>query len=133
MKAAINLQQLKIVFMLIKNTMDNPIPSSDLIGYVIELEKFESTTLEEQVIKKAKKAGFLSEHDESYAYKSSWIKKVAKNAEEAFNLEAVIENEPLELTMANFKQLREEREQRVNEILELLSKCVLDSVPQYKG
>lgn len=113
--------------------MDNPIPSSELIGYVIELENFESTTLEDQVIQKAKKAGFLSEHDESYAYKVSWIKKVAKNAEDAFNLEAIIENEPLELTMANFKQLREERELRVNEILELLSKGVLDSVPPYKG
>lgn len=34
------------------------IPSSDLIGYVTELEKFESTTLLDQVIEKAKLNNF---------------------------------------------------------------------------
>ncbi len=130
----VNLQQPKIVLMLIKNTMDKPIPSSDLIGYIIELEQFESTTLEDQVIQKAENAGFLNVHDESYIPKLRWIKKIVKHAEDAFNLEAVIDSEqPLELNMSTFKQLRQEREKRVNDILELLAKYVLDAVPTYKA
>ncbi len=78
----VNLQQPKIVLMLIKNTMDKPIPSSDLIGYIIELEQFESTTLEDQVIQKAENAGFLNVHDESYIPKLRWIKKIVKHAED---------------------------------------------------
>ncbi len=113
--------------------MDNPILSSDLIGYIIELEQFESTTLEEQVIQKAEKAGFLNVHDESYVPKVRWIKKVVKYAEDAFNLEAIIDSEPLELNMSTFKQVRQEREKQVNDILELLAKYVLDAVPTYKA
>lgn len=130
----VNLQQPKIVLMLIKNTMDKPIPSSDLIGYIIELEQFESTTLEDQVIQKAENAGFLNVHDESYIPKLCWIKKIVKHAEDAFNLEAVIDSEqPLELNMSTFKQLRQEREKRVNDILELLARYIIDAAPPYKG
>ncbi|GIC06210.1 hypothetical protein VCSRO97_3395 [Vibrio cholerae] len=112
--------------------MDNPIPSSDLIGYIIEVEQFESTSLEDQVIQKADKAGFLNVHDESYIPKLRWIKKIVKHAEDAFNLEAVIDSEqPLELNMSTFKQLRQEREQQVNDILELLAKYVIDAAPNY--
>ncbi|EJG0998393.1 MULTISPECIES: hypothetical protein [Vibrio] len=113
--------------------MDNNIPSSDLIGYIIELEQFESTTLEEQVILKAEKAGFLNVHDESYVPKVRWIKTIVKHAEDAFNLEAIIDSEPLELNMSTFKQVRQEREKQVNEILELLSKHVIEAAPPYKG
>lgn len=37
--------------------MEN-LPSSDLIGYIIELEKFESTTLSDQVIEKSETSRF---------------------------------------------------------------------------
>jgi len=63
-----------------------------------------------------------------------WITKIVKHAEDAFNLEAVIDSEqPLELNMSTFKQLRQEREKRVNEVLELLARYIIDSAPPYKG
>ncbi|WJG26803.1 hypothetical protein QSU96_03505 [Vibrio furnissii] len=40
--------------------MNEHIPASDLINYIIELERFESTSLEEQVIEKALQSGFVT-------------------------------------------------------------------------
>jgi hypothetical protein len=66
--------------------------------------------------------------------KLRWIKKIVKHAEDAFNLEAVIDSEqPLELNMSTFKQLRQERENQVNEVLELIARHVIDAIPPYKG
>lgn len=113
--------------------MDN-LPSSDLIGYIIELEKFESTTLSDQVIEKAKLAGFVSDSNSVENLSTlNWIRKVAQLAESSFNLQGIADGELLELNMSTFKQLRQEREKQVNEILELLSKHVIDSAPAYKG
>ncbi len=56
------------------------------------------------------------------------------SAEDAFNLEAAIDSEqPLELNMSTFKQLRQEREKRVNDILELLARYIIDAAPPYNG
>ena len=98
--------------------MDN-LPSSDLIGYIIELEKFESTTLLDQVIERAKLAGFVSDSNSvENLSKLNWIKKVTQLAE---------------LNMSTFKQLRQEREKRVNDILELLARYIIDAAPPYNG
>ena len=108
--------------------------SSDLIGYVIELEKFEATTLEQKVIEKAMQAGFVNNSDSAdNLYKLSWIKEMTQHAEDAFKLEAVVDGEDLKVTIANFNQLVERRDKNVNEILELLAKCLIDAAPPYKG
>ncbi|MCU8355684.1 hypothetical protein D8T55_19585 [Vibrio vulnificus] len=113
--------------------MDN-LPSSDLIGYIIELEKFESTTLLDQVIEKAKLAGFVNNSNSvENLSKLNWIRKVTQLAENSFNLQATVDGEPLELNMSTFKQLRQEREKRVNDILELLARYIIDAAPPYKG
>lgn len=113
--------------------MDN-LPSSDLIGYIIELEKFESTTLLDQVIERAKLAGFVSDSNSvENLSKLNWIKKVTQLAESSFNLQATVDGELVELNMSTFKQLRQAREKRVNDILELLARYIIDAAPPYKG
>ncbi|EKO3558944.1 hypothetical protein P0F09_003265 [Vibrio metschnikovii] len=113
--------------------MDN-LPSSDLIGYIIELEKFESTTLLDQVIERAKLAGFVSDSNSvENLSKLNWIKKVTHHAEGAFKLQAIVAGEPLELKISTFKQIKQERNRQVDEILELMATHVLDAVPPYKA
>ncbi|EGR2360405.1 hypothetical protein [Vibrio parahaemolyticus] len=114
--------------------MNNNIPPSDLIGYVIELEKFESTTLEDQVIEKAKRAGFVTDSNcTANLSKLAWIRKVTHHAESAFKLQAIVAGEPLELKISTFKQIKQERNRQVDEILELMATHVLDAVPPYKA
>jgi hypothetical protein len=108
--------------------------SSDLIGYVIELEQFEATTLEQKVIEKAMQASFVNNSDSvDNLYKLSWIKEMTQHAEDAFKLEAVVDGEDLKVTISNFNQLLERRDKQVSDILELLAKRVIDAAPLYKG
>ncbi|WP_241574118.1 hypothetical protein [Vibrio parahaemolyticus] len=108
------------------------IPASDLINYIIELERFESTTLEEQIIEKAIQSGFVTgEETEVNSKKIAWIKIVSRRAQDAYNLEAVVEGEPLEVNMSNLKKMKEYRVQQVNEIINLLAKHIINSTPDY--
>ncbi|MEG3222442.1 hypothetical protein PD716_17690 [Vibrio gigantis] len=114
--------------------MAEHIPTKKLFWYCYELEKYETTSLEQQVIKKAKQAGFITNAESAdNLSKLAWIKKMTKHAEDAFKLEEVAEGEPLEITIDNFKQLVERRDKQVSDILELLAKYVLDASPAYKG
>ncbi len=114
--------------------MTEHIPAQKLFWYCYELEKYETTTLEQEVIKKAKQAGFITNAESAdNLSKQAWIKKVTKHAEDAFKLEDVAEGEPLEVTIDNFKQLVERRDKRVSDVLELLAKYVLDASPAYKN
>lgn len=112
--------------------MDRHIPTKELFWYLHELEKFESITLEEQVIEKAKQAGFITDGDSvKNLSKIMWIEKVTKYAQDAFCLEDIAENEPLEITIDNLKVLVERRDKQVNNILELLAKHIIDAAPSY--
>ncbi|HIF9109015.1 TPA: hypothetical protein ACX6PT_001761 [Photobacterium damselae] len=114
--------------------MAEHIPTQKLFWYCYELEKYEFTTLEQQVIEKTKQAGFITDSDSvDNLSKLAWIKKMTKHAEDAFKLEEVAEGEPLEVTIDNFKQLVERRDKQVSDILELLAKYVLDASPAYKS
>lgn len=114
--------------------MAEHIPINKLFWYCYELEKYETTTLEQQVIKKAKQAGFITNAESTdNLSKLAWIKKMTKHAEDAFKLEDVAEGEPLGITIDNFKQLVERRDKRVSDVLELLAKYVLDALPAYKN
>ncbi|EGQ9185123.1 hypothetical protein F8Y89_18980 [Vibrio parahaemolyticus] len=114
--------------------MTEHIPAKKLFWYCYELEKYEATTLEQQVIKKAKQAGFITNAESAdNLSKLAWIKKMTKYAEDAFKLEDVAEGEPLGVTIDNFKQLVERRDKRVSDVLELLAKNVLDASPAYKN
>lgn len=114
--------------------MNKHIQTRKLFWYLHELERFESTSLEELVIEKAKQAGFITNTESAdNLSKLAWIKKMTKHAEDAFRLEEVAEGERLEVTIDNFKQVVERREKQVSEILELLAKSVLDASPSYKN
>ncbi|OCH11481.1 hypothetical protein [Aliivibrio sp. 1S128] len=114
--------------------MGNDISTSELFWYVIELEKFESSTTEEKVIEKAMEAGFITKDNLAENLSNLvWIKKVTKHAEDAFNLEEVAEGRPLEVSIANFKQLKNRRDKQVSDILELLAKHVIHAAPGYKS
>ncbi|KII76893.1 hypothetical protein [Vibrio renipiscarius] len=114
--------------------MAEHILTKKLFWYCYELEKYETTSLEQQVIKKAKQAGFITNAESAdNLSKLAWIKKMTKHAEDAFKLEEVAEGEQLEVTIDNFKQLVERREKHVSDVLEMLAKYVLDASPAYKG
>ena len=114
------------------NIMNEHIPASDLINYIIELERFESTSLEDQVIEKALQSGFVTgEETQVNSKKIAWIKIVTRHAKDAYNLEAVVEGEPLEVNMSNLKKMKEYRVQQVNDIINLLAKHIIDSTPDY--
>ncbi|HGF5099530.1 TPA: hypothetical protein ACF373_005281 [Vibrio parahaemolyticus] len=128
------MQSTIIIITLKINDMIEHIPTKKLFWYCYELEKYEATTLEQQVIKKAKQAGFITDEESAYNLsKLVWIKKMTKHAEDAFKLEEVAEGELLEVTIDNFTQLVERRDKKVSDILELLAKYVLDASPAYKG
>lgn len=121
-----------IIIMFQINIMNEHIPASDLINYIIELERFESTSLEEQVIEKALQSGFVTgEETQVNSKKIAWIKIVTRHAKDAYNLEAVVEGEPLEVNMSNLNKMKEYRVQQVNEIINLLAKHIIDSTPDY--
>lgn len=114
--------------------MEKHIPISKMFWYLYELEKFESTTLEKQVIEKAKQAGFIVD-DSSVEdlYKLAWVKAVTKHAEGAFKLEEAAEGEPLEVIIDNFNKLIELRNKQVVDTLELLAKKVIEATPAYQN
>ncbi|EHK2850125.1 hypothetical protein HJ015_17235 [Vibrio parahaemolyticus] len=112
--------------------MEKEITASDLINYIIELERFESTSLEDQVIEKALQSGFITgEETQANSKKIAWIKIVTSHAQYAYNLEAVVEGEPLEVNMSNLKEMKKYRVQQVNEIINLLAKHIINSTPDY--
>lgn len=114
--------------------MAKHIPTDKLFWYCYELEKYKATALEQEVIKKAEQAGFITNAESAdNLFKLAWIKKMIKHAEDSFKLEEVAEGEPLEVTIDNFKQLVERRDKRVSDVLELLAKYVLDASPAYKN
>ncbi|EPJ2732455.1 hypothetical protein ACTHEF_004132 [Vibrio parahaemolyticus] len=112
--------------------MNNSISSSDLISYIVELEQFETTSLEDQVIEKAFESGFITKDENSEnLHKKAWIKRVTHLVGDSFKLDAIVEGETPELTMANFKQFKKNRETQVNDVLKLLARLLVDSVPPY--
>ncbi|WP_318436449.1 hypothetical protein [Photobacterium leiognathi] len=114
--------------------MTEHIPTQKLFWYCYELEKYETTTLEQQVIEKAKLAGFITDIESAdNLSKLAWIKKVTKYAEDAFKLEVAREGEPLEITIGNFENFVVRRDKQVNDIVELLVKHILNAVPPYQA
>lgn len=114
--------------------MNNRTPFQYRLCGAIEREQFETTSLEEEVIKKAKEAGFITDDNSTENQsKLDWVKKVTKHAEDAFNLQAVADGKNIEIQIGNFKELNARRDKQVNDILELLAKHVIDAAPPYKN
>ncbi|MFI3246838.1 MAG: hypothetical protein R3Y10_10220 [Ferrimonas sp.] len=114
--------------------MTKELSASVLIQLLHDLEDLEITNLESLVLEKAMKSGFVTKVDSvKNIYRRTWIKKVTEHANDAYKLEDVATGEHLAATIDNVKALLEAREKKVNEILELLAKQILDTTPTYKG
>ncbi len=114
--------------------MEKEISASVLIQLLHDLEDLEITNLESLVVEAAVKSGFITKDDSAKnIYRRSWIKKVTEYANDAYKLEDVAAGENLEATIDNVKALLKARENKVNEILELLAKQILDATPVYRG
>lgn len=114
--------------------MIKEISATDLIQLLHDLEDLETTNLESLVLDGAMKAGFVTKEDSvKNIYRRTWVKKVTEYANDAYKLEDVATGECLEETIDNVKALLKARESKVNEVLELLAKQILDARPIYKG
>ncbi|EJL6264181.1 hypothetical protein [Vibrio metoecus] len=114
--------------------MKKEISASELIQLLCDLEDLEVTTLESLVLEGAMNAGFVTKGDSvTNLYRRAWIKKVTEHANDAYQLEDVAMGENLAATIDNVKALLKARETKVNDILELLAKQILDAVPPYKN
>ncbi|OED66718.1 hypothetical protein A165_05850 [Vibrio tasmaniensis ZS-17] len=114
--------------------MEKEISAADLIQYAIDLEDLEITNLESLVLEGVMKAGFVTEGDSVINLsRRAWVKKVTEHANDAYKLEDVATGEDLAATIDNVKALLRARESKVNEILELLAKQILDATPPYKS
>ncbi|EGR1556615.1 hypothetical protein HJ207_02620 [Vibrio parahaemolyticus] len=114
--------------------MKKEISAAELIQLLCDLEDLEATNLESLVLEEAMNAGFVTESDSvKNLYRRAWIKKVTEHASDAYKLEDVATGENLAATIDNVKALLKARETKVNDILELLAKQILDAVPPYKN
>lgn len=114
--------------------MKKEISAAELIQLLCDLEDLEVTTLESLVLEGAINAGFVTEGDSvKNLYRRAWIKKVTEHANDAYMLEDVAMGENLAATIENVKALLKVRETKINDILELLSKQILDATPPYKS
>ncbi|MGR5195790.1 hypothetical protein ACPV4H_18020 [Vibrio rotiferianus] len=114
--------------------MEKEISSSDIFKLLHDLEDLEITSLESLVLEGAMNAGFITEGDSvTNLYRRAWIKKVTEHANDAYQLEDVVTGENLAVKIDNVKALLKARETKVNDILELLAKQILDAVPPYKS
>ncbi|OUJ42695.1 hypothetical protein BTZ53_19200 [Vibrio parahaemolyticus] len=114
--------------------MKKEISAAELIQLLCDLEDLEVTNLESLVLERAMNAGFVTEGDSvKNLYRRSWIKKVTEHANDAYRLEDVATGENLAAKIDNVKALLKAREAKVNDILELLAKQILDAVPPYKN
>ncbi|AUV87065.1 hypothetical protein [Vibrio campbellii] len=114
--------------------MKKEISSSELFKLLHDLEDLEITTLESLVLEGAMNAGFITEGDSvKNLYRRAWIKKVTEHANDAYQLEDVVTGENLAVKIENVKALLKARETKVNDILELLAKQILDAAPPYKN
>ncbi|MGR5246485.1 hypothetical protein ACP3VU_17460 [Vibrio sp. PNB23_22_6] len=114
--------------------MKKEISAAVLIQLLCDLEDLEITSLESLVLEGAMNAGFITEGDSvKNLYRRAWIKKVTEHANDAYKLEDVATGENLATTIENVKALLKARETKVNDILELLAKQVLDATPTYKS
>ncbi|WP_258843406.1 hypothetical protein [Vibrio harveyi] len=124
----------KIIITLKINSMKKEISAAELIQLLCDLEDLEITSLESLVLEGAMNAGFITKGDSvTNLYRRAWIKKVTEHANDAYKLEDVTTGENLAATINNVKALLKARETKVNEILELLAKQILDAVPPYKS
>lgn len=113
--------------------MKREISAAELIQLLCDLEDLEVTNLESLVLEGATKAGFITRDDSvKNLYKCTWIKKVTEHANDAYKLDNVATGDNLAATIDNVKTLLKARESKVNEILELLAKQILDATPPYK-
>ncbi|ENJ1523275.1 hypothetical protein AB0522_002239 [Vibrio parahaemolyticus] len=114
--------------------MKKEISAAELIQLLCDLEDLEATNLESLVLEEAMNAGFITEGDSvKNLYRRAWIKKVTEHASDAYKLEDVATGENLAATIDNVKALLKARETKVNDILELLAKQILDAVAPYKN
>ncbi|WGS59673.1 hypothetical protein [Vibrio lentus] len=114
--------------------MEKEISAEVLIQLLCDLEDLEITSLESLVLEGAMNAGFVTKGDSvTNLYRRAWIKKVTGNANDAYQLEDVATGENLAATIDNVKVLLKARETKVNDILELLTKQILDATPPYKS
>ena len=114
--------------------MKKEISAAELIQLLCDLEDLEVTTLESLVLEGAMNAGFVTKGDSvTNLYRRAWIKKVTEHANDAYQLEEIATGENLAATIDNVKALLKARETKVNDILELLAKQILDAVPPYKS
>ncbi|WP_274024071.1 hypothetical protein [Vibrio parahaemolyticus] len=114
--------------------MKKEISASEMIQLLCDLEDLEVTNLESLVLEGAINAGFVTEGDSvKNIYRRAWVKKVTEHANDAYKLEDVATGENLAATIENVKALLKARESKVNEILELLAKQILDATPPYKN
>lgn len=114
--------------------MKKEISAAVLIQLLCDLEDLEITSLESLVLEGAMNAGFITEGDSvKNLYRRAWIKKVTEHASDAYKLEDVATGENLAATIDNAKALLKARETKVNDILELLAKQILDAVAPYKN
>ncbi|MBC7004404.1 hypothetical protein BIZ37_17715 [Photobacterium sp. BZF1] len=114
--------------------MKKEISASEMIQLLCDLEDLEVTNLESLVLEGAINAGFVTEGDSvKNLYRRAWVKKVTEHANDAYKLEDVATGENLAATIENVKALLKARESKVNEILELLAKQILDATPPYKN
>lgn len=114
--------------------MKEEISAAELIQLLCDLEDLEVTNLESLVLEGAMNAGFITEGDSvKNLYRRAWIKKVTEHANHAYQLEDVATGENLAVTLNNVNELLKARQTKVTEILELLSKQILDATPPYKS
>ncbi|HGY9569306.1 TPA: hypothetical protein ACOJRH_005245 [Vibrio harveyi] len=114
--------------------MKKEISASELIQLLCDLEDLEVTNLESLVLEGAVNAGFVTEDDSvKNLHRRAWIKKVTEHANHAYQLEDVATGEDLAAKIDNVKALLKARENKVNDILELLAKQILDAIPPYKS
>ncbi|MEK2044488.1 hypothetical protein WOB69_22760 [Vibrio parahaemolyticus] len=124
----------KIVITLKINMMEKEFTVVELIQCEHDLEELELTNLEDLVIEKVMMAGFITKNDSvENIYRRAWVKKVTEHVNDAYKLEDVSTGENLAATIDNVKILLKARGEKVNEILELLSKQILDAIPPYEG
>ena len=74
--------------------MSKLVPPELLFKFAYDLEEFEATSLAKKVIEKAIEAGFLTLSDTpDNRSKLSWIEKVTRHAENAYNLEDIADGD----------------------------------------
>ncbi|WP_337027432.1 hypothetical protein [Vibrio cholerae] len=105
------------------------------IAQETKVEEYRQTTIESIVVAKCITSGFLTDFDiKTHSSRYGWVCKLTKSCLHVIAIDDLLDNKPPSpINKLSLEMLIKERDKKVTEIMELISKKILSGIPIYEG